>query len=490
MKKYVYLFFLTCSFLSCQVLDEKVKGLVTPETYYTTAEELEGAVVPIYNKLVNLYDRTGRVTCAMYGADDVTTSKALPDLVEYEVFKPTGANAWLKYWWSNAYGGINSANNVIVNSSKVPDSEAKNQALGQAYFSRAWLYFYLVRIHNKIPLITDITAHPDIKRSEPKEVYDLIVSDLQKAEKLLPDSWTGYRSNIAMTSGTAKSTLSLVYLTMAGYPLKDESKYALAAEKAKEVIDNSGKWGYKLVTNFADLWTKQRFNDEIVFGLFYNNSNGDANQSAPLCGAPAEYSGWDYYFAELNFYKAFPAGARKDATFWTKFPIETKDSVVIKDWTQLQQKHPYYKKYIEIDGYDWTKPWVYIDWNSSRTNVLMRYAEVLLIYAEAKAMSGAPDATAYAAINQVRKRAGLADLTAGLNKEAFRDAVIAERGWEFAGLEPNGSRWFDLVRTEGVEKAAADRDASEIPLSVTPTKANYFAPIPDGEVLLNPNLAK
>jgi starch-binding outer membrane protein, SusD/RagB family len=77
-----------------------------------------------------------------------------------------------------------------------------------------------------------------------------------------------------------------------------------------------------------------------------------------------------------------------------------------------------------------------------------------------------------------------------LTKEAFRDAVIAERGWEFAGLEPNGSRWFDLVRTEGVEKAAANRDASEIPLSVTPTKANYFAPIPDGEVLLNPNLAK
>jgi starch-binding outer membrane protein, SusD/RagB family len=489
MKKYIGILVLLVSVFSCNVLDEKTRGLLTPETYYTTAAQLEAAVVPIYNRLIGLYDRTGRVTCAMYGADDVTTSTALTDHIEYEVFKTTGANAWLAYWWNNAYSGISAANNVIVNSDKVADSEAKRNALGQAYFARAWLYFYLVRIHNKIPLVTDLTPHPDISRSEPQKVYNLIISDLQKAETMLPDSWTDYKAKIGFTSGAAKSTLALVYLTMAGYPVKDETKYALAAEKAKEVIDNANRWGYKLVDNFADLWTKERFNSEIVFGLYYNNKNGDNNQSAPLAGAPSEYTGWDYYFAELNFYKAFPAGPRKDATFWTKFPIQNADkTVTVKDWTELKQKHPYYKKYIEIDGFDWTKPWVYIDWTSSRTNQLLRFSEVLLVYAEAKAMAGSPDATAYDAINKVRKRAGLANLTAGLSKEAFRDSVIAERGWEFAGLEPNGSRWFDLVRTEGVEKAAANRDPSEIPLVVKPSKANYFAPVPDAEIQINPNL--
>ncbi len=80
-------------------------------------------------------------------------------------------------------------------------------------------------------------------------------------------------------------------------------------------------------------------------------------------------------------------------------------------------------------------------------------------------------------------------LTAGLSNEAFRDSVIAERAWEFAGMEANGSNWFDLVRTETVGKAAADREASEIEILTSPTKDDYFAPIPDSEISVNPNLA-
>lgn len=111
---------------------------------------------------------------------------------------------------------------------------------------------------------------------------------------------------------------------------------------------------------------------------------------------------------------------------------------------------------------------------------VIRYAEVLLTYAEAKAMSANPDATAYAAINEVRTRAGLPNLVAGLSQTDFRNAVIAERGWEFAGGEP-ASRWFDLIRTETVAKVLTDRDASEVPLVNIPNDAShtfYWAPIP------------
>ena len=90
----------------------------------------------------------------------------------------------------------------------------------------------------------------------------------------------------------------------------------------------------------------------------------------------------------------------------------------------------------------------------------------------------------------MRNRAGLSNLVAGLSQSAFRDSVIAERGWEFAGAEPAG-RWYDLIRTETVSKANSDRDASEEPLKNIPDDAAhtfYWAPIPIGDQQLNPNL--
>lgn len=488
-KQYIYVLFLLVSFLSCDVMEEQVESRVSAQTYYTTDVQLADAAHGIYYFFCDLTDRTCRFNTICLGANDVTTSPNHTDLVEAETFNISGSNNMLKYWWRGYYQTIMCCNNIIVNSTKVPDSDLKDRTLGQAYFGRAWAYFWLVRMHNRIPLMIDINAHPDISLSEPRAVYDQIVDDLKKAETLLPDSYSDYRAKIAYNKGAAKSVLSLVYLTMAGYPINDASMYALAAAKAKEVIDNAGTWGYKLLDNFADLWINERFNDEIVLGYYFNNSNDVANQSAPYPGQPSEWTGWDYYFAELNFYKNFPAGPRKDATFGMDYPIKNSDgSISIVDYTKLKMKHPYYRKMWDHTGMNWEQPWEYNDWTSSRTTIAMRYAEVLLIYAEAKAMSSSPDASAYDAINKVRNRAGLDNLPSGLSQTAFRDAVIAERSWEFAGIEANGSNWFDLVRTERVEAAAADRDPSEIPILVAPTKADYFSPIPDNDILLNPNL--
>ena len=116
---------------------------------------------------------------------------------------------------------------------------------------------------------------------------------------------------------------------------------------------------------------------------------------------------------------------------------------------------------------------------SSNPIIFMRYAEVLLIYAEAQARSGNVDASAYAAINAVRQRAGLPNLETGLNSEAFIKAVIQERAWEFAG---EWHRWFDLVRTETVKEANSNRDPNEIPLIGDPgDESKWFLPIPGGD---------
>jgi hypothetical protein len=380
----------------------------------------------------------------------------------------------------------------------------KDRALGQAHFMRALAYFNLARMCGEVPLVTELSISYDIKKATVAEVYAQMVDDLSKAETLLPVSFASAPNASDLekqtayarpSMGAAKSLLASVYLTMAGYPVKDASKYALAAQKAKEVIDNEAGYNYTLLPNYADLWkAANNINRETVFGCYFNNTVGDwsdggtwanGNMNAPMAFKPGDFGGWDDVFAEIAFFNEFPAGPRKDATFLTEGQ-NTPDAPVLV-WQNFATKHPYYKKWLDVPGFKENSLGDFIDWWSSRTAPVIRYAEVLLVYAEAKTMSGGPDDLAYTCVNRVRNRAGLDDLPTGLTADAFRDSVLAERKWEFAGLEPN-ARWFDMLRTETVEAATAKRDASEVPLVNQPTKQHYFAPIPQIDRRLNPNM--
>ncbi|MEN8250375.1 MAG: RagB/SusD family nutrient uptake outer membrane protein [Bacteroidota bacterium] len=493
MKKYAILFILVGILSSCSdsFLDEEPRGQLTTDGFFQNADDLELGLIALYAKANEMYNAAQSGT-ALMGGDDVTTragSNKGP-FREHDTFSATNANPWV--YWHLPWAVISAANNLIINYDQAIDAteEEREFAAGQAYFLRALSYFYLVRVYNEIPLIITQELNLEIEKSDPVEIYAVIIDDLQKAEDLLPNLWSGLKENIAPTKGSAKALLAQVYLTMTGYPVLDASNYALAAQKAKEVIDNAGTWGYQLIPNFEDLWTAEQYNAEIVFGLFYDRtispwtwSNG--NMRAPCAEKPEEEGGWDDYFAEINFFNKFPAGPRKDATFQT---VIRPDATTTLDWTEGAQKHPYYKKMQTMEGTNPDEPWVYVDWWSNRTNYIIRYANVLLVYAEAQAMASAPDGSAYDALNQVRHRAGLADMTPGLSQLAFRDSVVMERAWEFAGMEINQARWYDLVRLERVEEAAADRHSLELPIINFPDKDDYFAPIPGTETAINPNL--
>jgi hypothetical protein len=356
-------------------------------------------------------------------------------------------------------------------------------------------YYFLTRTWGPIPLTTDNAVDYTRAKAQPAEVYALIVSDLQKAETMLPDSWSGLGAqfqngvNVAPTRGSAKALLSGVYLTMAGWPLKQTDKYALAAAKAKEVIEKKSTYNVDLHGSFSELWKKEfQYNKEAVFACYYNNNVPNTpwnqwNMMGPNASQPGDEAGWDDWFGEIGFYNKFPAGPRKDATYQSVYMVSGNP----KDWTQTALKHPYFQKYRDDAGYDAV---THVgNWAGNHTVYVIRYAEVLLTYAEAQAMSGGPDALAVASLNFVRNRAGLPNVGA-LNPGAFRDAVIAERGWEFAGLEP-AARWFDLLRTESVGKANASRDPREEPLKNIPDDAQhtfYWAPLPINDKQLNPNL--
>lgn len=515
MKKIILYFLLTGIMISCteDFLDETTKGIIRPDNYFETTNDLEKCVNALFSNCNLMYNQTATFSFCM-GGDDVTT---LPGgnkegYKQFDVFSVQDNNDRYVNMYTAGYSSIKQANVIITNIDKFVQpvtnpqllQDQKNRALGQAHFVRALAYFNLVRMCNEIPLVKDLSVSYDLKKSPAAEIYALIVEDLQKAETLLPVKFSTAPNASELektttyarpTSGSAKALLASVYLTMAGYPVKDNTKYALAAAKAKEVIDNEGVYGYTLLTNYADLWKyANKINSETVFGLHYNHIVGDwsdggtwanGNMNCPLSYKPGDFGGWDDLYAELTFFNEFPAGPRKDATFLTQARKTPNDPILT--WQNYSTKHPYYKKWLDIPGWDENNAGAYFDWWSSRSVLVIRYAEVLLVYAESKAMSGGPDALAYTCVNRIRNRAGLADLPGGLSATAFSDAVIMERKWEFAGNEPN-ARWFDMVRTETVESATAKRDPAETPLVNQPSKASYFAPIPSKDRVLNPNL--
>ena len=499
MKKYLAI--LTIGFFasSCgkNLLNEAPK-VPTGTQFYSNANDLALASTGLYAlNNVAFNQVAGFATC--YGSDDVGVARIGNKLSfsDFDTFQSNSSNDRMTNWWSSFYATIKSCNSMILNYDKATaTADEKNRAAGQAYFLRAMSYFFLTRTWGGVPLTTDNNVDYTRTKATPADIYTLIVADLQKAETMLPDSWSGmgvqFQSgvNVAPTKGSAKALLANVYLTMAGWPLKQTDKYALAAAKAKEVIDKKTTYGVDLLPGFGDLWKKEfQYNNEAVFACYYNNNVPNTpwnqwNMMGPNSSQPGDEAGWDDWFGEITFYNNFPAGIRKDATYQSVYMI----SGAAKDWKATALKHPYFQKYRDDASYD--RVTHVGNWAGDHTVYIIRYSEVLLTYAEAQAMSGGADATAYNAINLVRKRAGLADLAPGLSPTVFRDSVVAERGWEFAGLEP-AARWFDLQRMEIVAKANAGRNAGEDPLKGLPNDAThtfYWAPIPINELQLNPGL--
>jgi hypothetical protein len=127
--------------------------------------------------------------------------------------------------------------------------------------------------------------------------------------------------------------------------------------------------------------------------------------------------------------------------------------------------------------------------STNKETILLRYPQMLLIFAEASTMAGAgPTTEGYAAVNQVRTRAGLPNLTPGLSKTAFRDSVVFERAYEFAGEFALGMRWFDIQRLQMLPQIVAARSPLENPIPAgTDFSTKYLAPIPFAEMSRNPS---
>jgi hypothetical protein len=321
-------------------------------------------------------------------------------------------------------------------------------------------------------------------------MYASIISDLQNAKKLLgPDKSQGRPSTYA-----ASACLADVYLTMAGWPLNQANNYALAATEANVVIQSGV---FNLSTPYDKVFTTNN-SPESVFALQYSVVAGLPNRRFGSSNIPLDEvavdgsSGWDDVYPEINFFKNAPVCSRTDLTFYTTLKLIQPDkSFKLTPWNSpaTHAQHPYYKKFragLNGDGVNENATQILsIQPSTNKATDIIRYPQVLLDYAEAVTMSGSPNAAAYSAINAVRARAGEQPLTPGLSQTAFRDSVVRERAYEFAG--EFGMRWFDIVRLQLLPAVIAARDKSENVIPPGTNVANkYLAPIPYGEMTLNP----
>lgn len=462
-------------------LTEDPRGLVGGSQALSSVAGLESALTGAYGSLMvpwnSGFTTVSQIAMTM-GADDLTTHPGSnkEEFREFDRFNVSSLNSRMNPIWLGCYKTIQSTTNIINNYQQVQDGTTAtvNAIVGEASFLRALCYYWLTRLWGEVPIIPTEKYSSDllnITKSTPADVYKLIEADLARAEEMVPDK---KRDQGRPNKGAVKALLADVYLTEAGWPLKDQSKYALAAAKAKEVIDNKAAYSFDLFQgDYLKIFAGGTTED--VFTLFTRGQWSTYNSFYGLSTMPENEGGWSDFFTELKFFRDFPAGSRKDATFSTVFVVNG-DTI---PWQETTTKHPYYKKFTIQSG----AKNVYM---SNNPVIMIRYAHVLLIYAEAQARAtGSPDAQAYAAVNAVRQRAGLSPLPEGLSGNDFAAAVVQERAWEFAG---EWNRWFDLVRLERVEAANTDKDPGDLTPAGTITKQQYWMPVPGADAIINPNL--
>ncbi len=470
------LFFTSCS----DFLEEDLSAQITSESGALKNESgLTAALAGTYKPLSSTWGSglaNASTQAVLMGGDDLTTHKASnkADFREFDQFKVAQQNGRLPFIWSGAYKSIQGSNNIIANyEAAVGDDAVIKQIAGEAFFLRAYNYFWIVRLWGKAPIVLNTHVFDEsilsVESSSVEEVYAQIIADLTTAEGMLSDTKPAPGR---VNKGTAKAVLAEVYLSMAGWPLNDASKYGLAASKAKEVIDNADTYGFALVEDFADLWLAENSgNTEEIFALNFAGVGFNSNAVYGSPARPSDESGWDDYFSEITFFNEFPEGYRKDITFMTELENGT-------PWQQFSTGRPYYKKLQGPDN----------NWQNGFSLPLERMAELYLIYAEAQVMaSGNPaDPSALEAVNKIVRRGnGLPLNTPNASVDwtsATQEQIVQEKAWEFAG---EYSRWFDLVRLQMVEEIVAKKDPNDLqPLG----PIQYFAPLPASETLANPNL--
>lgn len=528
---------LSLGMLSCSesFLDTESMTSLFDNNFYKTEADAEMALIGCYDGFqrttssggVSFYVASEVLSDNCFGGTGNTDGRNHAVLDRFDINESPSDNNLFNDTWTNYYTGINRCNTLLKklpgttkwnSSDTAVVAKTKKRIEGETRFLRAIQYFDLVRLFEKVPLLTEPTTE-NVPQSEPKAVYDLIVSDLKYAAANIPTN--AYpKANAATNDGrvtcyAAKAMLARVYLFYTGYYAKTDLNVT-KAEVLQGLEDVITSKEFSLIANFKSLWPAASYvpnakdntldksgyagkgNKEVVFAQKFNNTqdyngNLDGNRWLVMMGLRntnfSPYGrGWGACTVNPKLVQDFATGdTRKVASI-----IDVKNEGIEATFDLKDQR--------EYTGYAVKKytPTAFPDGTADvggendfqisqdQDFIVIRYADVLLMAAEL----GSANALNY--YNEVHTRAGLSPKNAITNAD-----INSERRFEFAF---EAIRYWDLLR-QGLSNAASTIAQTQNVLSgnaadvvtisaakITATRG--FMQIPNTQITLSNNVLK
>lgn len=508
MKNIKYIFLLS-GLLACTDLEEQVFSEASPANFYGNVADAEASVVAVYesmNRAVSLWD-FGMLSLTFMPAPHTQSRVGWREIwADYTTSAGDGVS--LGRVWSPSYQAIFRANVAIKELEGKTFENANDDArravlVAEAKWLRAYNYFNLVRLFGEVPMpllpATNV-EEAQLGGSPVADIYAQIISDLQAAETGLPSTPRVGGDAGRPIQGTAKFLLAKVYLTMAGQPVNDASKMSLAHAKIKEVIDGADGYGYELLDSYEDAIRIDN-NAERIFAIQQTQAvTGQGTALSFVWGGPnwPWGNGGQYHGGCTRaFYESYePTDVRRDVSWAFTYEGRDGDTMIYGAESIDNNGDGNTQIYGGNDGgvpneSQGIAPNKYHDADQGCCDgdpdiLIYRYADALLMYAEAENLLNGPTNEAYTYLNMVRFRGGAStfDPAAGLTKDQFQELIYNER---FLELSFEFHEVFDIRRLGKVEEAISKNP--EAIARGTVYKPQYdLWPIPTAEINANPNL--
>ena len=499
---------------SCkEVLEVEPPGFATAEGFYKTAEDIQVGINGIYQVFQG--DVWGGAFVHIQPHFEAVTENAVIccqweygiEAIARGTMSPT-TGSLVSWKWEFGYAAITRINQILdamENGGISMTDDQKSKFIAEVRFLRAYVYSDMSFLYGDLPLILKPITNDEAKQLErtPKaEVVAQVLSDLDFAASNL--ATTPYNDQWGRPTKQAA-------LFLKGKVLLYNQRFAEAADVFQQVIDMEGG-AVGLDDNYESLFrgTNEQ-SKEILFSIQYLSQTQGLGEGsflmvhyAPtnLDGTPAS-SGWGW--GSLHYTRSLLDDYyMSDGLPITSSPLYDEDNL-------FDNRDPRFKMTFFVPGSVYrtvtltednfkvnggtpkvpmtTKKWVTeTDTNpeqSSADLILMRYADALLMYAEARNEASGPDASVYEAVNKVRARAGMPDFPTGLSQEAMRNEIRHERKIEFM---MEGHRYFDLLRWRTAETVIPSITADDT-RAFDPAK-NYLWPIPQSTIDNNPKIVQ
>lgn len=459
----------------CNFLEVPIESSITTANFFKTTADFDMALTSVYQTMGSVdWDAqhrygsyfTGFMYWGRVGTDEayITTGNNGEEALSSYTYTPD--HLFVEKVWFMQYLGIQRANVVIdrLNACTSTDisTEDRDRILGEAHFLRGWFYFQLARYYGDVPLVLNETidlSAMKVERQPLAKVYEQIISDYEFAEQHLPvQNIVGHAQKYAATALKARA-----YLQMSGNPLNDKAAASKAAEACREVI-NSHK--FALVKDyFSQFDGLHEHNSEYMFDVEFDNTANKSlygGQVGTIEGVPHENAVyWVQVRATPTMIKKFEANDKRRNSICRGGHIVVNAGVEELVYDEQYESIDFVYKFRHQLGAD-KRGAGWCNWCNSINFPIIRYADVLLMLAEAEnRANGSPSAEAMEYVNQVRRRGYEVDIetpnpavdVALCSGAEFDKFILEERSRELCF---EGHRWADLVRFGKLKEANED----------------------------------